>query len=133
MAVEDGVAIGILLTKLQNANKGTDMSNKSAQISSLFRLYQDLRKTRTEVNVAGAVHTRHYYHMADGEEQRKRDHELAQMPSRNWQGPCSFNWADAEYQHSLLGFDVIMDTEKRFDEFWASARSVGSVIIAHEH
>ncbi|KAH8815290.1 putative salicylate hydroxylase [Xylogone sp. PMI_703] len=122
MAVEDGAILGLLLTKLQRIGLPSNSTAKDAQLTSLFSLYEDLRKKRTEVNVAGAVHTRHYYHLADGDEQQQRDRELASLPKEKWQGSCSFNWGDAQYQRSLLGFDVLADAEQKFDE-WAEQRS----------
>ncbi|KAI1803010.1 putative salicylate hydroxylase [Daldinia bambusicola] len=119
MAVEDGAVIGLLLEKFQNAGIPSDQVEKNKKLASLFRLYEDLRKERTEVNVAGAVHTRHYYHLADGPEQEARDEELAALPSTKWKARCSFNWGDAEYQKSLLGVDIIADAERRFDEWLA--------------
>lgn len=126
MAVEDGAILGLLLDKFQNAGIPSNQVEKNAQLSSLFRMYEDLRKKRTEVNVAGAVHTRHYYHLADGPEQMMRDEELAGLPGTGWQGACSFNWGDAQYQRALLGFDALEDAERRFDDEWPHA-STGPV------
>lgn len=117
MAVEDGAILGLLLEKFQSAGIPPNQVEKNEKLASILRLYEGLRKKRTEVNVAGAVHTRHYYHLADGPEQEARDKELAGLPGGKWKGPCSFNWGDAEYQQSLLGFDVLADTERRFDEW----------------
>ena len=116
MAVEDGAVLGLLLGEFQTAGVPSGQVEKNAQLASLFRMYEDLRKSRTEVNVAGAVHTRHFYHLADGPEQRSRDEELAGLPQTKWQGRCAFNWGDAQYQKSLLGFDALADAERRFDE-----------------
>lgn len=118
MAVEDGAIIGLLLEKLQNASTASTQKEKSVQFANLFQFYQDLRKKRTEVNVAGAVQTRHYYHLADGEEQKQRDKELAGLAEGKWKKSCSFNWADAQYQESLLGFDVFAEADQKFDEWW---------------
>lgn len=123
MAVEDGAILGLLLEKFQRAGIPSDQEEKNAQISRLFRMYEDLRKKRTEVNVAGAVHTRHYYHLADGPEQIKRDEELAGLPGTGWQGSCSFNWGDARYQNALLGFDALADAGRRFDDEWSNGSS----------
>ncbi|KAK8080191.1 hypothetical protein PG997_008009 [Apiospora hydei] len=122
MAVEDGAVLGLLLAaSLEKEGVPADPAGKREYLAALLRLYQDLRKRRTETNVAGAVDTRHYYHLADGEEQRRRDADLAALPGTGWQGRCSFNWGDAEYQRSLLGFDVIADGKDKFDE-WHSRR-----------
>ncbi|KAL1856775.1 hypothetical protein Plec18170_003747 [Paecilomyces lecythidis] len=122
MAVEDGAILGLLLTKLQNAGLPLNQNEKNARLASLFRLYENLRKERTKVNVEGAVHTRHYYHLSDGDEQRNRDRELSELPGKRWKGSCSFNWGDAQYQQSLLGFDVLADAEKKFDEWVAGVQ-----------
>ncbi|KIW57035.1 hypothetical protein PV05_05640 [Exophiala xenobiotica] len=121
MAVEDGAILGLLLSKLQNSGISPDPEKRYAQLADLLHLYEDLRKKRTEVNVAGAVDTRHYYHLSDGDEQVKRDQELAELPAANWQGPCNFNWGDAAYQKSLLGFDSLADAERNFD-IWLRRR-----------
>lgn len=115
MAVEDGAMLGLLLSKLQGLGISTDPRDRNAQLHDVFKLYEGLRKTRTKTNVAGAVATRHFYHLADGEEQERRDAELRALPGRNWQGSCSFNWADAEYQRNLLGVDVLADAAEEFD------------------
>ncbi|KIW09876.1 hypothetical protein PV08_11977 [Exophiala spinifera] len=122
MAVEDGAILAVLLSRLQNRGLSDALGERNTQLSDLLRLFQDLRKRRTEVNVAGAVDTRHYYHLPDGEEQVRRDKELASLPESAWQGPCSFNWGDADYQQSLLGFDVLADAERSFDE-WSRRKS----------
>lgn len=107
--------MGLLLSKLQNSGISSDPQERYTQLTDLLHLYEDLRKKRTEVNVAGAVDTRHYYHLSDGEEQLKRDQELAELPASGWQGPCNFNWGDAKYQKELLGFDSLADAEQNFD------------------
>lgn len=104
----------MLLNKLQKAGISEEPKEKDRQIHSLLRFHEELRKSRTKTNVAGAVSTRHYYHLPDGEDQRNRDTELAGLPAGGWQGSCSFNWGDAEYQRALLGFDVLKHAEERF-------------------
>ncbi|KAK4943605.1 hypothetical protein LTR10_016900 [Elasticomyces elasticus] len=126
MAVEDGAILGLLLSKLQTSGISSDSKERYAQLTDVLRLYEDLRKKRTEVNVAGAVDTRHYYHLSDGEEQVQRDQELAELPASNWEGPCNFNWGDAPYQKSLLGFDSLADAERNFDA-WIRRRREGGL------
>ena len=130
MAVEDGAILGLLLMKLQGTGLPTSQHAKNARLAALFRLYENLRKKRTEINVAGAVHTRHYYHLPDGDEQEQRDNELARLPDTEWQGRCSFNWGDAGYQRSLLGFDVLADTEQRFNDWWENFQKLGGNSIS---
>lgn len=133
MAVEDGAVIGHLLGRLQDAGLPVKQADKNACISGLLKLYEKIRKRRAEVNVAGAVHTRYYNHLSDGDEQQQRDRDLAKMPSTQWQGSCSFNWADAEYQRSLLGFDTLVDTEQKFDRWWQSWQSGRNGVNGHSH
>ena len=126
MAVEDGVVLAQLLAKsLEKGGIPNDEVRKNDYLAALLRLYQELRKQRSETNVAGAVHTQHLYHLADGEEQQERDAELAGLPGTDWQGKCSFNWGDAEYQKSLLGFDVLADSAEKFEEWWVASQRAG--------
>lgn len=118
MAVEDGAILGVLLTRLQETNLSSSPKARNAQLTSLLQLYERLRKQRTEINVSGAVLTREFYHLHDGAPQEERDRELSELPAANWQGPSKWNWGDADYQKSLLGFDVLADAEKSFDD-WA--------------
>lgn len=127
MAVEDGAILGALLIKWQelSTSSGLAQAEKNKQLASLLEFYQELRQERTKTNVAGAVGTRHYYHLVDGKEQEERDQFLSALRQTDWQGPCPFNWADAEYQRSLLGFNVCADAEARFEN-WAATISMPS-------
>lgn len=120
MAVEDGAVLGLLLGKFRRADMASGQVDENTPLTRVLRMYESLRKKRTEVNVAGAVHTRYFYHLPDGPEQKKRDEELAGLPGVQWQGSCSFNWGDAQYQKSLLGFDALVDAERRFEKEWTS-------------
>lgn len=120
MAVEDGAVIGMLLGQLQHKGIAKDSNQKRDQICGVLKLYEDLRKKRTEVNVAGADLTREFYHLFDGERQRTRDAELAELHKSDWTGPSQWNWADASYQKELLGFDVLADAQKKFDRWWSA-------------
>jgi salicylate hydroxylase len=124
MAVEDAAVLGTLLAKTQQAEtKATTEQERKKAVASALQCYQRLRKDRAELNVAGAVHTRHFYHLSDGEEQENRDRELAAEASHEWKAPCIFNWADAEYQRDLLGFDVLRDAEVA-SEKWSERASM---------
>jgi len=131
MAVEDGAILGLLLAGLQKGGLTSTSEDKNAQLTSTFHLYEKLRKKRTETNVAGAVLTRQFYHLHDGEEQVERDRELSELPSSKWQGKCKWNWGDASYQKSLLGFDVLDDAESRFQEFSSngSKRTINGAVL----
>lgn len=122
MAVEDGAILALLLAGLQKGGLTSTSEDKHAQLTSTFQLYEKLRKKRTETNVAGAVRTRQFYHLHDGEEQVDRDRELSELPSSKWQSGCKWNWGDAPHQKSLLGFDVLGDAENRFQEFFNESK-----------
>jgi salicylate hydroxylase len=118
MAVEDGAVIGLLLSKLQEKGLSSDAKEKDSQIAGVLKLYENLRKKRTEINVQGAVDTRTFYHLKDGPEQQNRDAELNDLNQSDWTGRSNFVWSDAVYQRDLLGFDVLADAEKRFEEWF---------------
>ncbi len=126
MAVEDGAILGLLLARMQGRGLPAAAEERSGRLAALLKLYEDLRKRRTEVNVAGAVRTKEFYHLGDGDTQVERDRLLAEMPATDWAGPCRWNWADGPYQKSLLGFDVLADAEQRFDE-WVGRGSGGKL------
>lgn len=116
MAVEDGAVLGQLLTTAQSRralpNSATELR---VIITDILRLYEILRKERTETNVRGAVQSREFYHLCDGNEQMERDNILSDLPKSQWTGYCKWNWGDAKYQQSLLGFDVLTDAAHEFN------------------
>jgi salicylate hydroxylase len=109
MAVEDGTVVGYLLGKLK-ADHPTDISRDN--IHSILKLYERIRKSRTTLNVLGAVANRQMYHMVDGPEQEQRDRDMRDPTKHSkWQ------FTDETYQNNLLGFDVIKDAEKQYLEW----------------
>lgn len=107
MAVEDGAVLGLLLGNLQSISNKMGIKVDQDTIADALVLYETIRKERSKDNIVGSMHTGYFYHLPDGEEQRNRDRELAELASNQWQGSCSFNWGDASYQRKLLGFDVL--------------------------
>lgn len=107
MAVEDGATLGLLLSRYSSTEMPKDQRQRNQHLKKLLKHYQDLRKARAEIVVAGATDTRYYYHLPDGPDQRRRDRELASLADTNWNGPCEFNWGDAKYQRDLLSFDAL--------------------------
>jgi salicylate hydroxylase len=118
MAVEDGAVLGILLGRFQSKGLPSQPEEKVAQLTSLLKLYEDLRKKRAETTVNGAALTRDFYHYHDGPEQQSRDEELIRLTDLQWKGASRFRWGDAPYQKDLLGFDVVTDTEQKFDAWY---------------
>ncbi|KAH8807786.1 putative salicylate hydroxylase [Xylogone sp. PMI_703] len=122
MAVEDGAIIGLLLSKLLSSGLALDQKARYEQLSSLLKLYESLRKERTEINVRGAIQSQEFYHLPDGEIQIERDQLISELPKSDWQRSCKWNWGDEEYQASLLGFDVLADAEQSFNK-WAQNKT----------
>ena len=118
MAVEDGAVLGRLLGLYSStmvsppSAESTDAS--TTLIPSLLRLYESLRKSRTTINVRGAVENRVMFHLSDGPQQEKRD---AMLEHADWAGRSEWNWLDAPYQKDLLGFDAVGECEAAFDRW----------------
>ncbi|KAK1973092.1 FAD/NAD(P)-binding domain-containing protein [Colletotrichum sublineola] len=113
MAAEDGAVLGKLLGLLK-ASAGDGMKQK---VPEILRLYESLRKTRTTVNVEGAVSNRKWYHVEDGPEQEARDAELRGMPLREGLSPTGWRWIDKDYQMDLLGRDSVAEAVEAFKQW----------------
>lgn len=116
MAVEDGAVLGKLLGLLNSSSELS--SNAKALIPEVLHLYESLRKSRTTVNVKGAISNQRMYHLPDGPEQEARDSELERV---QWGDKTNWNNTDVEYQNNLLGFDVVRECEAAF-ESWKEKR-----------
>ena len=122
MAVEDGVVIGTLLGRLQRSRELLLEKYRQKSVHDVLKLYERLRKNRTTLNVKGAVQCQDFYHLRDGDEQIYRDDILHRFDeSEEWPESCKWNWGDAQYQGSLLGFDVVEDAHQQFDRWLAHA------------
>lgn len=119
MAVEDGAVLGELLGGLVRASKSS-AAGMDAHIASILALYESLRKARTTTNVLGSVRNREMFNMPDGELQRRRDAELAQV---DWQTTCPWQWGDPAYQNRLQRFDAVADAQEAFGA-WAERAGV---------
>ncbi|KAF2091132.1 FAD/NAD(P)-binding domain-containing protein [Saccharata proteae CBS 121410] len=118
MAINDGCVLGKLLGSYNHSiqSQPTQLSS-THNIPSLLQLYERLRKSRTTLNVRGAIRNQHFYHMPDGEEQRRRDEQLK---STEWKGlRDEYSFVDTDYQKDLLGEDAIGNAEKAFKEWLA--------------
>jgi len=115
MAVEDGAVLGHLLGKLQNHDTQNNRRPNKVLIPELLVLYEKLRKSRTAVNVQGAVQMRAFYHLPDGPLQEERDDLLQDLDLST--SSCKWNWGDAQYQKALMGFDSVVDAAEQFDRW----------------
>ena len=117
MAVEDGAVLGLLLGKVvQKVSNDRSSARSEDAIASTLKLYENLRKSRTTLNVLGAVANRELFHLHDGSEQEERDLKLKNF---DWlDGRSKWKWLDMQYQDDLLRFDAISDAEAAFDNWW---------------
>ncbi|KIW96508.1 uncharacterized protein Z519_03577 [Cladophialophora bantiana CBS 173.52] len=119
MAVEDGAVLGLLLGRFAHKSASNHAAAESKdRVAAVLQLYENLRKSRTTVNVLGAVTNRKYFHLHDGPEQEERDAALANL---DWYGSSQtkWKWLDSGYQADLLGFDALENAEEAFKEWWA--------------
>lgn len=124
MAVEDGAVIGKLLGLLQAhylqpGNTGDDPSistRSSAQdlTAAVLTLYERIRKARTTQNVHGAIMNRKVFHIQDGFFQIARDFILGYAGVTR---KSDWTWVFSFRQNRTLGFDVLDDCEKAFNEW----------------
>ncbi|KAJ5211878.1 uncharacterized protein N7498_003524 [Penicillium cinerascens] len=105
-SLEDGAVLGLLLG---------NMTDK-AQLPSILRLYESLRKSRGEAIVRETFKQRHDFHMEDGEEQRKRDEIFASQLGKEIKGAFPSRWTCPEVQPWLYGYDAIKEVKKAVAE-----------------
>ena len=116
MAVEDGAVLGYLLSQVVSRSSENPSAASEDHIPAVLGLYEKLRKSRTTVNVLGAVTNRRYFHLHDGHEQQERDAALVNI---DWfHGQANWKWIDSRYQADLLGFDALKDAECAFNHWW---------------
>ena len=118
MAVEDGATLGVLLGKLQRHLNQEPSIAKPDSIHAILRIYEKLRKARTTINVHGASSMQEFFHLPDGDAQRYRDEILHEYShTQAWPKDCRWPWGDAEYQESLLGFDIVEAANEEFEQW----------------
>ena len=117
MAVEDGAVLGYLLGQVVKKRPEGPSVTSQDRLPEVLALYEKLRKSRTTMNVLGAVTNRKYFHLHDGEEQQERDEALASL---DWlHSQAKWKWIDSQYQQDLLSFDALKDAEVAFERWWS--------------
>ncbi|KAH8807753.1 putative salicylate hydroxylase [Xylogone sp. PMI_703] len=123
MAVEDGAILGYLVgetvKKLRSENLNPHV--EIDQIRSVLKLYEEMRKYRTTINVQGALANRDFYHMADGPAQQERDTALKAWDCDNESLPL-WKWTDQDYQQDLLGYKATEHVHNAFQQWWETSR-----------
>lgn len=103
MAVEDGAALGSLLSRI----------TRRSQIPDVLVIYESLRKARSTRVVKASSHSQTVFHLPDGAKQRERDRQLIEFNNRPFPGYPN-KWRDPDFQKWLWGYDV----EGEVDNAW---------------
>ncbi|KAI1608241.1 putative salicylate hydroxylase [Exophiala viscosa] len=110
MAVEDGAVLGNLLSEYKKDLESPDTKLRHCLEPTILHLYEEMRKQRTTLNVAGAEQNRIFYHLNDGPKQQERDAEMANFDFAT--GRSSYTWLDSEYNKDLLSYDATADARE---------------------
>ena len=116
MAVEDGAVLGHLLGRSASRRSSPSSNsncNKDDFITTALRLYESERRSRTTLNVSGAISNRTFYHMHDGAQQEARDEEMRTFEFKD--GRSKWVWLDSGYQRDLLGHDAVRSADAAFE------------------
>ncbi|KAK1543947.1 hypothetical protein CPAR01_04580 [Colletotrichum paranaense] len=118
MAVEDGAVLGKLLGQLESSGLYHDGTRDT--VLGMLEIYENLRKSRTTINVQGARSNQRAYHLPDGPIQESRDAWLRSEP--RGASLDGFTLADTAYLEVILGFDALEECVDAF-EHWKAGQS----------
>lgn len=111
MAVEDGETIACLLGLL--AMRGQP---EPEGVVRVLRVYEKLRKARTELNVQGAERARVMLHLPAGPELEARDQLMRIWDWDDVGATSDWPYFDAEYGRKLMSFDAEAEASRAFAE-----------------
>jgi len=97
MCFEDGAVLGELFSRATNPRNAETKRR-------LLSIYEQCRKTRTEMIVKRGNVQQHLYHLHDGEEQRERDRKIREAEEGE-----ALAWRDRGLADQLLGYEVEKD------------------------
>jgi salicylate hydroxylase len=100
-SIEDGGVLGRLLGSIES----------KLQLPQAIKLYEQLRKARSEAIVRETFHQRNAFHMPDGPQQKERDEIFASQLGK--EVTCKFpsRWTCAEVQPWLYGYDAYKEAD----------------------
>lgn len=118
MAVEDGATVACLLDLLvrrtsQNGQSATAVDPN--EICETLRLYESIRKQRTELNVRGADMNRIMLHLPSGPEMEERDQLMRDWDWQDLNAKSKWPYFDPTYAKELMGFDAEREATKAFE------------------
>ena len=105
-SIEDGGVLGRLLECLDSKD----------QLRRRIKLYEQLRKTRSEAIVRETFHQRDAFHMADGPEQKERDRIFASQLGKEISCKFPSRWTCVEVQPWLYGYDAYKEADAALAE-----------------
>lgn len=114
MAVEDGETIACLLGLL--ARRSGKIQPEPGDIAKILRMYEKLRKERTELNVRGAEAARVMLHLPAGRELEARDQLMREWDWDDLEATSEWPYFDPEYGRRLMSFDAEAEAAKAFAE-----------------
>ncbi|KAF7309373.1 FAD-binding-3 domain-containing protein [Mycena indigotica] len=109
-AIEDAAVISVVLSRIDDP----------ADINIALRIYQRLRKSRTEFLVSQAAAAGRALHLTDPEAQALRDEAFRQVANG---GPNPDKWLDRQVQDFVYGFDCVADAERQWVKLFAQEKS----------
>lgn len=104
MSLEDAEVLGLCLSRIT--------SKCQTELRRALRVYEEIRKGRTEMVVERGNRQQYLYHLEDGEEQKERDRRMKETPTRTGE---ALAWRDPGLAPVLLGYDCLEVVE----EAWA--------------
>jgi len=109
MAVEDGAALGTLISLGQKSASPPDMP-------SALKLYEKIRKDRSALQLKGALQNRDLYHLWKDDEVEERKKLLKTLTWDDRQPDFPWLWGDMKYQNEINGYDSIKAAKKAYEE-----------------
>ena len=100
-ALEDGAVLGALLQHVMRKD----------QLPHAVRVFEKVRKARSEAIARETFLQRHQFHMPDGPEQEERDQIFASQLGKEIGGKFPSRWTCPEVQPWLYGYDAYREAE----------------------
>lgn len=98
MSLEDGAVLGECLSRIS--------SKSSSSKRHALKIYEECRKSRTEMVVQRGNLQQYLYHLHDGPEQEERDRMMRMVPTPKGE---ALAWRDPDLAPKLLGYCAIRD------------------------
>ncbi|KAH7399852.1 FAD dependent oxidoreductase [Cadophora sp. MPI-SDFR-AT-0126] len=103
MSLEDGAVLGECLSRIS--------SKSSSSKRHALKIYEECRKSRTEMVVQRGNLQQYLYHLHDGPEQEERDRMMRMVPTPKGE---ALAWRDPDLAPRLLGYCALKDVEEHW-------------------